>query len=219
MHAREGVPVQTIAPKFTGRFNKGVDYVGDLAQFEKEFDEDLCVIAYAIGEFALPASLKLSVHSVSDKYSIYPIINRLLKKHDAGLHVKTAGTTWLEEVIGLAESGGHGLALAREIYRGAYGRFAELTGPYATVVDIDRSQLPDPRAVEAWSAPAFVAALRHDATCPQYNRHLRQLIHVGFKVAAEMGARYTDALLANADIIAENVTSNLMARHLTPLYA
>jgi hypothetical protein len=48
MIGREGIPVQTIAPKFTGRFNKGVDYVGDLSQFEKEFDEDLCVIAFAI---------------------------------------------------------------------------------------------------------------------------------------------------------------------------
>ncbi len=218
MLAQEGVPVQTIAPKFTGRFNKGVDYVGDLAQFEKEFDEDLYVIAYAIGEFALPTSLKLSVHSGSDKFSLYPIINRLLKKHDAGLHVKTAGTTWLEEVIGLAESGGEGLAVAKAIYAGACGRFAELTGPYATVIDIDTSQLPEAREVDAWSAEQYAAALRHDPDCAQYNRHFRQLIHVAFKVAAEMGSRYTDALLANADIIAHNVTSNLLDRHLTPLY-
>src|SRR5207302_4026594 len=107
--AAEGIPVQTIAPKFTGRFNKGVDYVGDLAQFEKEFDEDLSVLTFAVREFGLPDTLKLSVHSGSDKFSIYPIINRLIKKHGAGLHVKTAGTTWLEEVIGLAEAGGEAL--------------------------------------------------------------------------------------------------------------
>src|SRR5207249_2917130 len=88
MIAREGVPAQTVAPKFTGRFNKGVDYVGNLAQFEKEFDEDLFVIAFAISEFGMPSTLKLSVHSGSDKFSIYSIINKLLKKHDAGLHVK-----------------------------------------------------------------------------------------------------------------------------------
>ncbi len=70
--ADEGVPVQTIAPKFTGRFNKGVDYVGDLAQFEKEFRDDLAVIAFAVRKFGLPANLKLSVHSGSDKFSIYP---------------------------------------------------------------------------------------------------------------------------------------------------
>ncbi|MEI6604197.1 MAG: tagaturonate epimerase family protein [Verrucomicrobiota bacterium] len=219
MLGREGVPVQTIAPKFTGRFNKGVDYVGDLAQFEKEFDEDLCVIAYAIGEFGLCSSLKLSVHSGSDKFSLYPIINRLLKKHDAGLHVKTAGTTWLEEVIGLAESAGAGLATAKAIYAGAYGRFDELTSPYATVIDIDKSELPDPQVVGTWSAEKFAATLRHDTHCAEYNRHFRQLIHVGFKIAAEMGTRYTDALRANADIIAQNVTSNLLERHLTPLYA
>jgi hypothetical protein len=219
MLAREGVPVQTIAPKFTGRFNKGVDYVGDLAQFEKEFDEDLCVIAYAIHEFGLPASLKLSVHSGSDKFSLYPIINRLLKKHGAGLHVKTAGTTWLEEVIGLAESAGEGLALAKAVYAGACGRFAELTGPYATVIDIDLAELPDPRVVDGWSSQQFVAALRHDPDCAEYNRHFRQLIHVGFKVAAELGTRYTDALVANREIIARNVTANLFNRHITPLYS
>ncbi len=69
--ADEGVPVQTIAPKFTGRFNKGVDYVGDVAQFENEFRDDLAVIAYAVKKFRLPANLKLSVHSGSDKFSLY----------------------------------------------------------------------------------------------------------------------------------------------------
>src|SRR5207237_727322 len=61
--ADEKIPIQTIAPKFTGRFNKGVDYVGDVAQFEKEFNEDLAVIAYAVSRYDLPDNLKLSVHS------------------------------------------------------------------------------------------------------------------------------------------------------------
>ena len=106
--ADEKIPIQTIAPKFTGRFNKGVDYVGDVVQFEKEFNEDLAVIAFAVKQYGLPANLKLSVHSGSDKFSIYAPIRRALKKFDAGVHVKTAGTTWLEEVIGLAEAGGEG---------------------------------------------------------------------------------------------------------------
>ncbi len=218
MIAREGIPAQTVAPKFTGRFNKGVDYVGDLAQFEKEFDADLAVIAYAIREFGLPGTLKLSVHSGSDKFSLYPIINRLIKKHGCGLHVKTAGTTWLEEVIGLAESGGEALRLAQEIYAGAYGRFDELTGPYATVIDVQRGRLPSPDSVSAWSAGEYVNALRHDPKCPGYNPDFRQLIHVGFKVAAEMGARYLDALEANEAVIARNVTHNLYARHLQPIF-
>ncbi len=218
MLAREGVPARTIAPKFTGRFNKGVDYVGDLAQFEKEFDEDLSVIAFAVREFGLPPSLKLSVHSGSDKFSLYPIINRLVKKHDAGLHVKTAGTTWLEEVIGLAESGGEGLAIAKEIYAGARGRFDELTAPYATVIDIDKSRLPDPGDVGGWDAEKYAGTLRHDQTNPDYNPGFRQLVHVGFKIAANMGARYTGALAANEAVIARNVTGNLLERHLKPIF-
>lgn len=218
MIAQEGIPVQTIAPKFTGRFNKGVDYVGDLAQFEKEFDEDLSVIAFAVTEFGLPATLKLSVHSGSDKFSIYPAINRLVKKHNAGLHVKTAGTTWLEEVIGLAEAGGEGLSIAREVYAGAYGRFDELTGPYATVIDVDKSKLPDPSEVNSWDSEKYVNTLKHVQSNPRFNRSFRQLIHVGFKVAAEMGARYTGALEANEEIIARNVTENLLERHIKPIF-
>ncbi len=218
MIAREGIPAQTVAPKFTGRFNKGVDYVGDLAQFEKEFDEDIAVIAHAVREFGLPGTLKLSVHSGSDKFSLYPIINRLIKKHGCGLHVKTAGTTWLEEVIGLAEAGGNGLQIAKDIYAGAYGRFDELTGPYATVIDVKMARLPDPKTVSAWSSEEYVNALRHDPECPGYNPDFRQLIHVGFKVAAEMGSRYLDALTANEAVIARNVTNNLFARHLRPIF-
>ena len=90
--ADEGIPIQTIAPKFTGRFNKGVDYVGDLVQFEQEFNEDLAVIAFAINQYGLPPSLKLSVHSGSDKFSIYEPMRRALIKFDAGVHIKTAGT-------------------------------------------------------------------------------------------------------------------------------
>jgi hypothetical protein len=218
MIAREDIPAETIAPKFTGRFNKGVDYVGDLGQFEKEFDQDLCVIAFAVREFGLPPSLKLSVHSGSDKFSLYPVINRLIKKHDAGLHVKTAGTTWLEEVIGLAEAGGPGLEIAKEIYEAAVRRFAELTAPYAPVIDIDPTRLPSPGEVEAWDSKAFTAALRHDPKNPGYNPDFRQLIHVSFKVAGEMASRYTDALKEHEAIIARNVTANLFERHIMPIF-
>ncbi len=219
MIARERIPAQTVAPKFTGRFNKGVEYVGDIAQFEKEFAEDLSVIAFAIREFKLPETLKLSVHSGSDKFSLYPIINRLIKKQDAGLHVKTAGTTWLEEIKGLAESGGEGLAIAKEIYAQSYERFAELTAPYSAVIDVDRGKLPSAKAVAGWTSAEYVSALQHVQSCPEYNPHLRQLLHVGFKVAAEIGNRFTDALEANETIIGRNVTENLFERHLKPIFA
>jgi hypothetical protein len=214
----EGIPVQTIAPKFTGRFNKGIDYRGDLAQFEKEFDEDLSVIAFAIREFGLPPTLKLSVHSGSDKFAIYPIINRLIKRKDAPLHLKTAGTTWLEELIGLAEAGGEGLEIAKEIYRQAFARYDELSAPYAPVIDIDKAQLPDPETVSSWDSKTYTETLRHVQSCPTYNPNFRQMLHIAFKVAAGMGERFLRALQANEAVIARNVTRNLLERHVKPIF-
>ncbi len=216
--AAEMIPLQTIAPKFTGRFNKGVDYVGDLAQFEKEFNDDLAVIAFAIRQYGLPANLKLSVHSGSDKFSLYAPIRRALARTGAGLHIKTAGTNWLEEVIGLAEAGGEGLALAKEIYVEALGKLDALCAPYAAVIAIDRSRLPSADEVRGWSSAQFVAALRHDPRCPAFNPSLRQLIHVGYKIAAHMGERYLRMLEACEPTIARNVTANLYERHLKPLF-
>jgi len=216
--ADEGIPIQTIAPKFTGRFNKGVDYVGDVAQFEREFNDDLCVIAYAVKQYGLPDNLKLSVHSGSDKFSLYGPIRRALQKHGAGVHLKTAGTTWLEEVIGLAEAGGTGLALAKEIYAEALAHIDELCAPYATVIDIDRSKLPSAETVNGWSSEQYVRALRHNQKDEQFNPNVRQLLHVGFKVAAKMGRRYLDQLEACEESVARNVTTNLLERHLRPLF-
>lgn len=215
--ADEQVPVQTIAPKFTGRFNKGVDYVGDLKQFEKEFNEDLAVIAFAIQQFGLPRTLKLSVHSGSDKFSIYVPMRRALKTFDAGIHLKTAGTTWLEELIGLAEAGGDGLEIAKEIYAYAIERVEEFCAPYAAVIDIDESKLPSAAAVNGWSSAQFTDALRHDPRNPRFNPSFRQLLHVSFKVAAKKGDRYLNALKKHEAVIARNVTENLFERHMKPL--
>ena len=216
--ADEKIPIQTIAPKFTGRFNKGVDYVGDVAQFAREFREDIAAIAFAVKTYGLPANLKLSVHSGSDKFSIYKPIYETVKATGSGLHLKTAGTTWLEELIGLAEAGGSGLAIAKEVYREAYGHREELCAPYATVIDIDAAKLPTPDAVDGWSSEQYVSALRHDQSNPAYNPSLRQLLHVGFKVAAKMGDRYLNALEANEAVVARNVTTNLFDRHIRPVF-
>lgn len=216
--ADQDIPIQTIAPKFTGRFNKGVDYVGDVAQFEKEFNDDLAVIARAVAAYGLPANLKLSVHSGSDKFSIYEPISRGLKRFDAGIHLKTAGTTWLEELIGLAEADGEGLALAKEVYREALAHQAELCAPYASVIDIDASKLPTADEVDGWTSAQYQNALRHDQSCAGFNPHLRQLLHVGYRIAAKMGDRYLDLLKANAPVIAKNVTENLFDRHLKRMF-
>ena len=216
--AAEGIPAQTIAPKFTGRFNKGVDYVGNAAQFAREFRDDVAVIAFAVGEFGLPENLKLSVHSGSDKFSIYAPIRETLAEFDAGVHLKTAGTTWLEELIGLALAGDEGLAIGRDVYRQALGRYDELVGPYATVIDIDRSKLPAADAVGGWDGQTFAAALRHDPACAAYNRHFRQMLHVSYKIAAEMGGRFYEALQRYEAQIAPHVTENLLERHIRPIF-
>ena len=216
--ADEGIPVQTIAPKFTGRFNKGVDYVGDVRQFEQEFSDDVAVIAHAVAQYGLPKTLKLSVHSGSDKFSIYPAIRRVLGKTGAGLHIKTAGTTWLEEVIGLAEGGGEGLELAKDIYGEALEHLEELCAPYATVIDIRAERLPKADEVRQWSSEQFTAALRHEPSNPAFNPDLRQLLHVGYKVAAKKGERYLGALKKFEKSVSANVTGNLYRRHIQPLF-
>jgi len=214
--ADEGIPIQTIAPKFTGRFNKGVDYVGDVAQFRREITLDVAAISTAVRQFGLPQNLKLSVHSGSDKFSIYSAIHATTKQQ--GVHLKTAGTTWLEEIIGLAEAGGAGLDLAKEIYVQAYEHRDELCGPYATVIDIDPAKLPSPSTVKGWSSEQYTSALRHNPHAPAYNSSFRQLLHVGFKIAAKMGRRYLDLLEANEAVIARNVTENLFDRHIAPVF-
>ncbi len=216
--ADEGIPAQTIAPKFTGRFNKGVDYVGDITAFAKEFEEDLAVVAFAVGEFGLSENLKLSIHSGSDKFSIYAPIAEALKKFDAGLHVKTAGTTWLEELIGLAMAAPDGLSIAKEVYAEALHRFGELCGPYATVIDIDTTELPTAEQVDTWDGLSFSSALRHDQSCEQYNPNFRQLLHVAYKIAAEMGTRFSYALDRHEAIIAQNVAENIYERHVSPVF-
>ncbi|MGB0372413.1 MAG: tagaturonate epimerase family protein [Opitutales bacterium] len=217
MLSAEGVPAQTIAPKFSGRFNKGVDYVGDLAVFTKEFEDDLRALAFAVKHFELPETLKLSVHSGSDKFSLYPIIRDLVEKYNAGLHLKTAGTTWLEEAIGLAEAGDEGVSLVASVYAEAMGKLDELTGPYATVLDIDLKQLPSVEETKAWTSEQWVNALDHDPTIGGFNSSMRQLFHVSFKLVAK-NSNFYELLKEHADIINRRVHQNLFNKHLLRIF-
>jgi len=218
MLANKGVPVQTIAPKFTGRFNKGVDYTGNVEQFAKEFEEDVLVIDFAVKEFGLPKELKLSIHSGSDKFSIYPVMASVIKKYDKGLHLKTAGTTWLEEVIGLAVAGSDGLEAAKFIYADSLNRSEELCGPYADVIDIDTTKLPTIEEVNSWSSEKYANTLRHIPGHPDYNPNFRQLIHVAYKVAYEMGDNYIKMIEKHADVVGQCVEENIYDRHLKRLF-
>lgn len=216
--AQEGVPVQTIAPKFTGRFNKGVEYVGDISIFGKEFREDLLVIDYAVREFGLHEGLKLSIHSGSDKFSIYPIMGRLLRQYDKGIHIKTAGTTWLEENIGLALADKQALELSKKIAIAALERMEELCIPYATVIDINPAKLPTAAHIQSWNGEEYARALRHNPGDELYNPDFRQLVHVSYKIAAEFGQEYYSALRRNSDVIATQVQENILDRHIARLF-
>jgi tagaturonate epimerase len=214
----KGVEVQTIAPKFSGLFAKGVDYIGNVSNFTAEFEQDVAVVKFAIKELGLPESLKLSVHSGSDKFSIYPAIKAAIRKFDAGIHVKTAGTTWLEEVIGLAETGGEGLDIAKLVYAKSLERYDELTGPYTTVLKINQKNLPSAAVVNKWDSHRYTEALIHDQKCANYNPDFRQLVHVGYKIAAEMGSQFLGALDTHHQVVGRNVKYNLLERHMKKLF-
>jgi hypothetical protein len=211
--ALEEIPAQTVAPKFTGRFNKGVDYVGDVDRFAEEFESDVRVVEFAKKRFGLPDSLKLSVHSGSDKFGLYAVIKQIVTRHGAGLHMKTAGTTWLEEVIGLAEAGGAGLEFVKKLYLEALDNFDALTAPYAPVLDIDREQLPGKEAAEGWESADVIAMVEHDPLNPRFNSSLRQFLHVSFKLAAKAGDPFYGLLDEHADVINRRVHHNLLERH------
>ena len=90
--------------------------------------------------------------------------------------------------------------------------------PYSTVIDIDPSKLPAAEAVNGWTSQQYTSALRHDQSNAEYNPSFRQLLHVGFKIAAKMGPRYLEALEANEETVAKNVTANLWERHIKPVF-
>jgi hypothetical protein len=121
-------------------------------------------------------------------------------------------------LIGLAESGGDGLSLAKEIYAYALAHTDEFCAPYASVIDIDKNRLPSAESVQTWSGPEFASALRHIPADPQFNSSFRQLLHVSFKVAAKHGSRFTDLLQSNEKIVSEQVMTNLFDRHMKPLF-
>ncbi|HOW10922.1 MAG TPA: tagaturonate epimerase family protein [Bacteroidales bacterium] len=218
MLAREDIPVQTIAPKFSGRFNKGVDYSGDPLKFAREFEEDLLVVQHAVKEFGLPGNLKISIHSGSDKFSIYPHIRSILKKHDKGVHLKTAGTTWLEEVIGLAEAGGEGLEFVKTIYVKALEKIDELCTPYADVIDINTRLLPQSGVVAHWNSDKFASSLRHIPGNKDYNPDMRQLMHVAYKLAADRSDTWNRLLKEHEEVVSNCVFENIYKRHICRLF-
>jgi hypothetical protein len=148
-----GVSFATMAPRFCGEFQKGIDYIGELPQFEKE------IKIHAV--IARHFKYKLSIHSGSDKFSVFPSIGKETK---GVFHVKTAGTNWLEAMRVAAVTDP---ALYREIHKYAVAAFDEARKYYHVTTDL--TKIPD------------VDKLK-DAELPDlFNQNdSRQLIHITY---------------------------------------
>ena len=150
---RHGVKVDTMAPRFCGEFQKGVDYIGDLKQFEAEMKIH-AAIARCFG-------YKLSIHSGSDKFSTFEIIGKYTQ---GNFHLKTAGTNWLEAMRAVATTDP---SLYREIHKFALGAFADAKRFYHVTTDL--TKIPDVDSLKDSELPGLFA--QNDA---------RQLIHITY---------------------------------------
>ncbi|TLS49516.1 hypothetical protein FE782_24300 [Paenibacillus antri] len=150
---REGVAPYSMAPRFCGEFQKGIDYIGDLDQFERE----LRVHAAICDHFGY----KLSVHSGSDKFSVFPLV---AKYTNGRFHLKTAGTNWLEAVRTVARVNP---SLYRRMHEYAAAHVEEALKYYHVTADF---------------AKVKPLAETSDAELPEYMNedNARQLIHITY---------------------------------------
>ena len=144
----------TIAPRFCGEFQKGIDFSGDIAQFEKEVNVH-AAITRSLG-------YKLSIHSGSDKFSVFPIIAKACR---GNFHLKTSGTNWLEAMRVAAEKDPD---LYREIHKHALTVFNEAKKYYHVTADV--SKIPDVQEINDEDLPGLFDT----------NSDLRQLIHITY---------------------------------------
>ena len=151
---RLGVKWVSLAPRYVGTFEKGVDYIGDLTEFEKYFEQHISV-AQTLGPY------KLSIHSGSDKFSIYPVAARLAGEL---IHLKTAGTSYLEALRTLSQFNPD---LFKEIVYYAIDCYPSDRASYHVSADI--SQIPDLRAVSDRELPDLLE-----------NFHAREVLHVTY---------------------------------------
>jgi hypothetical protein len=122
---QRGIRIDALAPRFIGEFQKGIDYKGDLAEFRRQFYQH-AMIAMDHGNY------KISIHSGSDKFSVFPIMGELAGK---GLHLKTAGTSWLEAMRLIAK---RFPSLYREMHQYALSIFHEATRLYHVTTDLGK---------------------------------------------------------------------------------
>lgn len=191
------VPFVSLAPRFIGEFQKGIDYIGDLAEFERQFAAHARIADYF-------GSYKISVHSGSDKFSAFPVIGRLT---NGRFHLKTAGTSWLEAVRAIALEDP---VLFRKMLKTAFASLDDARKLYHVTADF--ASLPDPDAISEKDMPGLLAA-----DCVPG----RQLLHItygamlgGSDPALTEGIRRF--LLAHADGYAKCIEAHF-TKHLTLL--
>lgn len=194
---RLGVDLVSLAPRFCGDFEKGIDFKGDLDQFREEYKQHLS-IAKKFGGY------KLSIHSGSDKFSVYKVIGSL---DNGSVHVKTAGTSYLEALRTIAEAEP---GLFREILQFSIARFQEDKKTYHISADPER--IPDPVSLDT----AGLKKLLDDDDA-------RQVLHVAYgsvlsgslPEAEGFKKRLMEALERNEDIHESNLVRHFR-RHLDP---
>lgn len=190
--ARRGIKISGIAPRFCGSFEKGIDYVGDLEQFEQEF--------VVHGEIAEHFGYKLSIHSGSDKFSVFPIIGKYVGER---CHVKTAGTNWLEAVRVIATVDP---TLYRKLHVTALDSLEEAKNYYQVSLDVDK--IPQLDELSDGELPDLLN--QDDA---------RQLLHItyGFMLQDPVLKESIYRTLAEHETMYEDFLSTHLRRHLEPL--
>ncbi len=132
--------------------------------------------------------------------------------------MKTAGTTWLEEIAVLSASGEEGFQFALELYAQALDRFEELTDPYPDVLDINREQLPQVEQLQELGKEGMSSALSHNPDEKDFNPHFRQLMHCAYKIAAEQRQEFFKLMQLYRKPIEKKVTENLFEKHIRPIF-
>jgi hypothetical protein len=211
------IPVQVFSTSLPGLFCNGVDFMGEVKTTLDAIEANILAINLAKRIFTLPEDLKLGLHNASDKFSLYPGIGNLMRKYNVGIHLRTSGTSWLEECIGLAKANEDALDLVKTIYSLTLHRIEKLSKPYGKHLSINQLKLPSTLEMVGWNSEAMSSVLTHDGN-EYYNPDMRQLMHISYEVAAEYGDIFQEALTENAEIIGQQVTKNLYERHIKRLF-
>lgn len=187
---RHAIPVVSLAPRFVGKFQKGVDYIGDLAEFEEDLIRHVAILHHF-------GSYKLSIHTGSDKFSLYPLIARHAKQL---VHVKTAGTSYLEALRVVAC---YHPALFRRILELACQQFEKNRKTYFLDATLDK--VPQSRDLADADLPGLLE--QFDA---------RQVLHVAFgSVLDTFGAEF-HTFIDQQELAYQNTLETHFVRHLKP---